>query len=193
MRRLIALLLVFAAATAGLLAVGAPARAVEAGEQGQLKPSDLSIYDSVVMDCLDVKFKLSAVHQQDGLLRVTLGQSYETMSTKLMTRLNARIVENKLDGAALVKTAAEFEAALRDFRDNYREYEVSMNSLLKMDCQAQVQAYYTSLQSTRELRAAVNTDVKQLAKLTDRYYQEFVDFREQLAAEDEDEGSDATE
>ncbi len=187
MRRILAILLIGTALGVGLLAIETQtARAVEAGEQGRLKPSDLSIYNSVTMDCLAVKFKLGKVHQQDGLLRVTLGQSYETISTKLMARLNARVVENKLDGSTLIKTAAEFEKTLGTFRDDYRRYEVAMNNLMKMDCQSQMQAYYTALQSTRELREAVNTDVRKLSSLVSQYDREFREFREQLNAKEGD-------
>lgn len=172
-------------AVSALVATTGTVRAVTA-EQGQLKPGDASIYNLVTMDCLAVKFKLSDIHQQDGLLRVTLGQSYETMSTKLMARLNARVVENKLDGAPLIKTAAEFETVSSKFREDYRKYEVSMNTLMKSGCDSQLQNYYVSLETTRELRAAVNADVQRLSALIDRYYQEFSEFRKQLTAKEEE-------
>ena len=175
-----------AAATSVLLFFGVQSvRAVDADEPAGRRASELSFFNSVDMDCSAVVSKLGTIHQQDGLLRVTLGQDYEVTSSKLMARLNARVVENKLDGAALIKTAAEFESTLRKFRDNYRLYEVSMNNLMRMNCQAQVQEFYASLESTRELRDAVNRDVKKLSELVDRYYQEFLEFRKQLETKDE--------
>lgn len=167
------------------------ARAVDAPEANTLRTSELSFFNSVSMDCMAVKSKLSDVHQQDGLLRVTLGQNYEVVSSKLMARLNTRVVENKLNGAPLVKTAADFESTLHDFRDNYRSYEVSINNLMKMNCQTQPQEFYASLEAARELREVVNQDVKKLAELVDRYYQEFLEFRRQI--ETKDEAHDAAE
>lgn len=163
------------------LAVGgvfsASVQAVES-PSGQLKPDDSSVYNMVTMDCLAVKFKLSEVHQQDGLLRVTMGQRYENISTKLMARLNGRIVENRMDGGELIKLAANFETALSDFRDDYKAYEVSMNNLLKADCQSQKQTYYLALQDTKELRAEVQNDVEILNRSIDMYYKEFQLLRE---------------
>lgn len=185
MVRLVTTLVLCLAICVGFFVNAVPVYAVTT-EQGQLKPSDTSIYNLVTMDCLAVKFKLSDIHQQDGLLRVTLGQSYETMSTKLMARLNARVVENKLDGAALIKSAAEFETALGKFRDDYRKYEVSMNTLMKADCQSQIQTYYISLESTRELRANVNADAKKLSAIIDQYYKEFADFQHQLVVKEKE-------
>lgn len=147
---------------------------------GQLKPDDSSVYNLVSMDCLAVKFKLSEVHQQDGLLRVTLGQRYENISTKFMARLNGRIVENRMDGGELVKLAANFETALGEFRNDYRAYEVSMNDLLKADCQSQKQTYYMALQDTKELRAVVQNDVAILNRTIDTYYKEFSLLRERI-------------
>lgn len=176
----VATLLIIASA---LMYSAQPARAVST-EQGQLKPDDTSIYNLVTMDCLAVKFKLSDVHQQDGLLRVVLGQNYDTMSTKLMARLNARIVENRLDGSELIKTAAEFEKALASFRNDYKAYEVAMNSLMKSDCQSQIQTYYISLQTTKDLRIKVDEDVQELNKIMQRYHDAFVKFQKDIAAQE---------
>lgn len=193
MVRLVTTLALCLAISAGIFINTVPIAHAVTTEQGQLKPSDTSIYNLVTMDCLAVKFKLSDIHQQDGLLRVTLGQAYETMSTKLMARLNARVVENKLDGAPLVKSAAEFETALSKFRDDYKKYEVSMNTLMKADCQSQIQTYYVALESTRELRTAVDTDTKKLSAIIDQYYKEFTEFQRQLQSKEKEANDNATE
>lgn len=168
---------------------GTSARAVDS-EQGQLKPGDTSIYNLVRMDCLAVKFKLSKIHEEDGLLRVTLGQTYETTSSKLMARFNARIVENRLDGAELIRLAADYEDALDTFRDNYQKYEIEMNSLLKADCQSQRQTYYLSIDSTRQLRNQVNVDVQNLNKILGEYYDAFGEFRASIEGDQEQESND---
>ena len=128
-----------------MLLVTAPVSRAVTSEQGQLKPDDSSLYNLVTIDCLSVKFKLGEVHRQDKLLRVTLGQGYDNMSTYLIGRLNSRIVENKLDGAELVKIAADFEKARQQFRDDYTKYDEAFVSLLKSDCQSQTQTYYVNL------------------------------------------------
>lgn len=183
---MIVLLVTAAVSVAMLGAAASPSARAVTSEQGQLKPGDTSIYNFVSMDCLAVKFTLSKVHQDDGLLRVTLGQTYETLSSKLMVRLNARIVENRLDGAELIKLAAEYEDALDAFREDYQKYEISMNNLLKADCQSQQQTYYMSLSDTRKLRDKVNRDVQELNKIMQEYYDAFEDFRAALEREQEE-------
>lgn len=168
--------------------VAAPVSRAVPGDQGQLKPDDSSVYNSVTMNCLDVKFKLGELHRQDKLLRVTAGQGYDNMSSRLMARLNARIVENKLDGSELIKRASEFEKARQQFRDDYTKYDDAFVSVLKADCQSQMQTYYVSLQSLKELREAVHTDIQTLNTSMQRYYGAFVDFKKTVINE---ENSDA--
>ncbi len=191
MKRIVVLFATVAASVVMLAVALAPVSRAVTSEQGQLKPGDTSIYNSISMDCLAVKFKLSKIHQDDGLLRVVLGQQYETTSDKLIARLNTRIVENRLDGAELIKIASEYEQALKQFREDYQKYEISMNSLLKADCQSQQQTYYVSLESTRELRDAVNDDVTHLNSLLAEYHDAFMEFRKAFEADQNKEQNDA--
>jgi hypothetical protein len=164
--------------------IAAPISRAVTTEQGQLKPDDSSLYNLVSMDCLDVKFKLNEVHRQDKLLRVTVGQGYDNMSSHLMARLNARIVESRLDGAELIKIAAEFEDAREKFRDDYTKYDDSFVVLLKSDCQSQIQTYYVGIQNTKQLRATVYEDIRALDQIMQRYYEAFTDFRNTLSDEE---------
>ncbi|MGO3702146.1 MAG: hypothetical protein ACTJG2_03105 [Candidatus Saccharimonadales bacterium] len=148
------------------------------GGEGQLKPGDATIYSNIEMNCLDVKLKLSKVYEQDGLHRVNAGQIYDTMSNRLMARLNAKIVSDRLDGGDLIKTAAEFEEALVHFRDEYHTYEIAMNRLLKSDCQSRQHAFYIALRDVREGRKAVHESVQEIDKAAKEYYAAFKVFRD---------------
>lgn len=171
--------------------VAAPVSRAVSSEQGQLKPDDSSLYNSVTMDCLAVKFKLNELHRQDKLLRVTAGQGYDNMSSDLMGRLNSRIVENKLDGGELIKIAADFEKAREQFRADYTKYDEALVALLKADCQSQMQTYYLSVQNVRELRAQVQEDIKKLDATMQRYHDAFVVFKK--AVQEEEKKNDASE
>lgn len=161
----------------------------QSGEEGQLQPADAALYESVTMDCLDVKYKLGEVHRTDRLLRVTLGEGYDNMSSNLMDRLNSRIVQNRLDGGELVRIASEFEEAHATFRENYTEYDDAMLDLLKANCQSRTQTYYLELQETKELRRVVHEDVGTLSTLMQRYHDAFKDLRQEIerSAEEESE------
>lgn len=146
--------------------------------------SETGFYSPVDMDCMAVKVKLSKIHEDDSLMRVTVGQAYGMISDKLMSRLHAKIVEQRLDGSELVKKAADFEIELDDFRKHYQEYEVALNDLLKMDCGDQQQLYYSTLQEVRTKRNRVYEDTQHLERHIHEYKELFVDFKKGYTEEE---------
>lgn len=135
-------------------------------------------FSTVELNCMDVKVKLSKVHEKDSLMRVNAGQNYKVISGKLMKPLHAKIVEDSLDGSELVKKAASFEEQLEDFRLHYQEYEVALTGLLKMDCEDQKQLFYTTLREVRDKRNAVYEDTQKLEQSVTEYKQVFGQFKE---------------
>lgn len=184
MQRLVASVCFVALLITGFLVRSAVPVAAQTG-QGELKPVDSTLYQTVTMDCLAVKFKINEIHRADKLLRVTMGESYDNISTNLMGNLNTRIVQNKLDGSELIKIAAEFEEAHKSFRDDYMRYDDSLVDLIKADCQSGMQTYYSSLQTTRELRADVEEDVVKLNEIIEQYHTAFKEFRDKIETKDE--------
>lgn len=114
---------------------------------------------------------------------MTLGQTFESISTKLMARMNTRIVQSKLDGTLLVRDTADFERTLNTFRTDYKTYDNAMGDLLQLGCEGNEQTFYINLQTVRRLRAAVNADVAQLHALITQYRENFKKFRQDLAKE----------
>lgn len=179
MQRAISSILALIAAT-GLIAMLAslPVGAqTEGAADGQLKPGTHgTVLKNITMDCLDVKFKLSKVHEADGLNRVNLGQLYDAMSTRLMGPLNTRIVNNHLDGSALVKTAADYQTTMIKFKNDYQTYEEQMSSLIKSDCSSQRIVFYRNLENVQRLRTYVHNDILQLNRLIATYKSDFQAF-----------------
>lgn len=159
--------------------------AAQSAQEGQLQPDDAVLYEPVTMDCLDVKFELGEIHRTDRLLRVTLGEGYDNISSNLMGHLNARIVQNKLDGSELIKIAAEFEEAHAKFRKDYTAYDDALLDLMKANCQSRTQSYYLELQETKALRQIVHDDVQELDALMQRYHDAFKDFRDEIKNDEE--------
>lgn len=193
MTRLTSVLLLLVTAT-GLLAMLAtpPVQAQNEGVEGQLKPGvHGAMFENITMDCLDVKFKLSKVHETDGLNRVNLGQLYEAMSTKLMGPLNSRIVNNHLDGSALVKTAAEYQLTLTKFKNDYQTYEEQMSDLIKSDCTSQKMVFYRNLENVQRLRTYVHNDILQLNRLIKTFKNDFQAFYElHINSSDDDQAAE---
>lgn len=152
------------------------------GVPGQLKPQDGSLYNSVELTCSTVKTKLSKIHENDGLTRVNAGQVFDSMANRLMTRLNSKIAEQRLDGGKLFTLASEFEQHLVRFREAYRVYEISMAELLKTDCDTYPQNFYYLLDSVRSERQAVQDEVTALHTAAKQYKEEVINFAEQFSA-----------
>lgn len=190
MKRLFFVMCLVGLALVGMAASSRDVAAV-ASPEGQLKPVDSTLFKSVTMDCLAVKFELNELHRSDKLQRVTLGEAYDNMSSGLMGNLNTRIVSNRLDGTEMIKIAAEFETAHKDFRESYTDYDDALVDLIKTDCQTSPQAYYSSLETVRELRAVVHEDVDELNVLIQRYKDAFEEFRGQLEKREESDDTNA--
>lgn len=150
------------------------------GVQGQLKPQDGVLYNTITMDCTAVKAKLVKVHESDGLTRVNAGQLYDSVANKLMARLNSKIAEQRLDGGKLFTYAAAFERHLSAFRDTYRSYESAMTQLIKSDCHAYPQNFYYLLDAVRQKRQQVQQEVTALYDTARAYKQEAQQFAERL-------------
>lgn len=157
-------------------------------QDGQLRPADDNLFESVSMDCLDVKMKLSAVHQQDGLLRVNSGSAYDNISNKLIARFNSRVASENLDGADLIASASGVREELEGFNVSYQLYERAMNQLLKSDCQSRQHQFYQDLLAVQQMRSEVYGSMNRTNQSIDNYFTAFESFKQaylkQLAEEE---------
>lgn len=119
--------------------------------------------------CLLTKNTLTQLHSSDALLRVNRGQIYESMYTKLMSRFNSRLLNNKLDGSELVVASKEYRATLDAFRADYIAYEEQLSKAIKVDCLKQPDKFYDAVVQARIKRETVHSDVIQLNQQIDDY------------------------
>ena len=120
-------------------------------------------------NCVDAQATLFQLHASDAGLRVNRGQIYESISTKLMTPFNIRLVQNRIDAATLVSTAAEYERQLQAFRSQYQEYDQAMSATLRMNCVKQPVAFYDSVTDTRKKRQLTHEKSVDLQKIIEKY------------------------
>ncbi len=130
----------------------------------------------IISNCTSVKSSLNQLHRSDASLRVNRGQMYEVVGTKLMARLNGRLVANRLDASTLVSTAARYDTALLNFRDTYKRYEEQLSTLLRVDCTKQPETFYRALLDVRAKRTEVHKSVTNLNSIMSDYHQDFIDF-----------------
>jgi len=86
-------------------------------------------------NCVSTKDTLNRIHASDALLRVNMGQIYESISTKLMDGFNGRVVGNNLNGINLISISSEYGQTLDKFRADYINYEEKMSTAMSIDCQ----------------------------------------------------------
>ncbi len=131
-------------------------------------------------NCVDAQAMLNRLHAGDALQRVNQGQLYESISTKLMTPFNSRVVLAQLDGATLASLASTYDQQLTTFRTNYQQYEEGMSSLLAMNCTNQPVAFYDAVADVRAKRQTVHDSVTALQKTIQDYQNAFDEFAKQF-------------
>ncbi|MGB4762835.1 MAG: hypothetical protein WBP12_05785 [Candidatus Saccharimonas sp.] len=120
-------------------------------------------------NCASVQSAMMRLHANDALARVHLGQGYESISTRLMTPMNSRVVVQKFDGSALIKTAADFNARLDQFRSEYQRYDQVVTKAIQMKCENDPQGFYNYIVQAREYRASVRESVVTLGDYITQY------------------------
>lgn len=142
--------------------------------------------ESIRDRCLASKVALDKLHSTDALLRVTLGQQYENISSRLMAPLNSRIALNSYDGIEMAQTTVNFNRALDNFRSQYRSYESSVGSALGIDCRQKPVEYYGAIENARERRSELYEATREVNKLTQDYLDEFDIFAAEIMKEESD-------
>lgn len=125
--------------------------------------------DTIRANCFTARNTLKQLHTSDTILRVNIGQRYESMSTKLMNRFNNRVASNGLQNTSLLQATREYTAALDDFRAAYSEYEAQLSSTTRIDCNTKPQEFYDAVVSSKEKRDAVHGRVIELGERIKAY------------------------
>ncbi len=149
-----------AAVISGLVFISASAQSI---------PMTRAQIDQIRNNCDSTKVTLNQLHASDALLRVNRGQTFESMSTKLMKRFNSRLSANNYNNEALVLVTNNYDTMLDTFRSDYKTYEEQLSATLNIDCSNQPATFYDAVASARTKRNQVHTDVVKLNQLIDKY------------------------
>lgn len=132
--------------------------------------------ERISANCLSIKNTLNQLHASDALLRVNRGQIYETMSTKLMDRFNARLLSNDLDATGTQAVTTSYRSALATFRTDYQAYEQQLSVAIKIDCDQKPAEFHAAIEDARTKRNKVHNDVIRLHRYIDDYRSAVNDF-----------------
>lgn len=162
-----------------LVAVAVPA-ILFAHASAQSTPMTEDQINRIRTNCISTKNTLTQLHASDALLRVNRGQIYLSMTTKLMSRFNARVSNNDANVKDLTTVTDSYGSALLSFQNDYKAYEEQLSSVLKIDCSKEPVAFYDAIAIARTKRAQVHNDVLSLHQYIDTYKTTFDTFVTQL-------------
>jgi len=151
-----------------LLAVGVGGLTIlKVGAQGDTVSDQQT--NLIITNCVLVKNTLNQLHASDALLRVNMGQIYESMSTKLMDKFNNRVANNDFNNNYIVSVFENYNLALNSFRSDYIDYEEYLSSAIGIDCTKQPVSFYDAVALARTKRVKVHEDILKLGKNIDQY------------------------
>lgn len=158
-----------------LFAWGAPLTMAQAQAPAPLTDEQRA---RVVSNCTTIKNTLNQLRASDALLRVNRGQSYETLSSRLMDTFNARLSGNGLDAKGMLSVTSTYDANLAAFRTAYQSYERQLVAAIRIDCAKEPDAFHAAIADARTKRGAVHTQVLKLHQSIDDYKTVVTDFYE---------------
>jgi len=120
-------------------------------------------------NCISTKSTLNQLHSSDALLRVNIGQSYESMSAKLMENFNIRVASNSMNNTSLNTAAVNYGLLLDGFRADYITYEKQLSLAMVTNCNAQPAAFYDAVALARERRNQMHNDILGLNQSLEQY------------------------
>ena len=120
-------------------------------------------------NCASSKSTLNQLHSSDALLRVNIGQIYESMSAKLMEKFNIRVMNNSLNNTNLAVATTNYSLLLEVFRADYMIYEKQLSIAMRVDCNVQPVAFYDAVALARTNRNQIHDDVIKLNQSLAQY------------------------
>lgn len=132
------------------------------------EPTDSQI-QLVQSNCVALKSTLNQLHASDALLRVNMGQLYESMSIKLMSGFNRRVENNSMNNNSLLSETKNYDLLLDYFRNDYQAYEERLSAALNTDCRNNPTSFYNAISSARIYRDKVHSDVLRMNQSIDKY------------------------
>ncbi|NTW62198.1 hypothetical protein HGB25_02205 [Candidatus Saccharibacteria bacterium] len=123
----------------------------------------------IATNCSSSKNTLNRLHSSDALLRVNMGQLYESISTKLMEGFNGRVGGNNINNSSLLAVYNNYNSDLDKFRTDYITYEKHLTAAMNIDCKSKPLEFFDAVKRARNDRIKVHGDVESLNQSLDSY------------------------
>lgn len=132
--------------------------------------------DAIKNACQASQSNLQRLQQSDRLLRVNLGQNYDSIARSLMAPLNSRMAINGLNGVDLATTTVDFDTAFAKFRSDYTAYDDSLQKAIAVNCTTNPVDQYRAIEDARQARQTVFDDTKTMQGLLKNYKNQIKEF-----------------
>lgn len=125
----------------------------------------------ITQNCVLSQTILQKVQHNDAATRVNRGEGYETVVARLMTPLNSRTASRGYNDAAttLIDVTKRYQDALDSFKNDYRDYDNTISSALRIKCQKDPSGFYNYIDTARKQRAQLTADISNLSALISEY------------------------
>lgn len=113
-------------------------------------------------NCVADQSILQRLQASDIATRVSRGQVYESLLSNLIGPFNSRVSLNRYDASELTAETTQLQKDFTNFKSDYSQYATNFTSMLTIKCQSKPAEFYQDLQTVREMRAKLATDVSAL-------------------------------
>jgi hypothetical protein len=150
---------------------------VRADDGGSLTDAQVS---TIRQNCTQAQSTLQRLQSTDVATRVSRGQIYENLLSRLIEPFNTRVDDNSYDATQLLATTSDLTGRFNDFKTDYSSYADSFTGLLSMNCVANPRGFYGLLATVREKRTLVATDIADLDSGLSKYEAGFTTLRSSI-------------
>jgi hypothetical protein len=130
--------------------------------------------------CSSTQASLRRLQVLDSNQRAYLGNTFETAIQSFFTPLNLRLVRNGISAPELVSSFPVFASAKTDFSARYVTYARAMDTLLRIDCASNPEAFLEQLAILRNDRNRLRDSVQRLTELIDYHRDDVRKLQESL-------------
>ena len=135
--------------------------------------------NAIKLGCSNALQGMLRIEKAEAVTRVNRGREYETL-LRLVAAFNSRVVLNKQEAPNLTSTAARMQDKFRTFQQHYLDYADKYDATLDVNCRTAPVTFYDKLNETRQARALVAADIRDMDALLNQYQGYVTELKEQL-------------
>ncbi|HEX6462167.1 MAG TPA: hypothetical protein VFZ58_02735 [Candidatus Saccharimonadales bacterium] len=124
---------------------------------------------AIVTRCDQLRVQLGTVQKNETVTRVTRGRVYDLEIIPYVTAFNSRIATNNVDAPELISTAAQIQASVNAYANQFTTYSDDLTNAQRIDCKTKPGEFYDWLDKARADRATLAAQVAHIDQLVAAY------------------------